>query len=82
MCEQIKLLSCEINARRYSVELMINAFLWHMTSPTLYQVMRKMFILPNVRRLQQLSSGLDVKSNIVDRKYLNERTSNLQSYEN
>ena len=46
MYEQIKLLSCEINARRYSVELMINAFLWHMTSPSLYEVMRKMLFYP------------------------------------
>ena len=81
MCEQIKLLSCDINARRYSADLMINSFLWHMTSPSLYEVMRKLFTLPTVRRLQQLSSGLNVKANIVDRAYLSERTSNLQNYE-
>ena len=36
MCEQIKLLSYEIKARSYSCELIINTFLWHTTSPSLY----------------------------------------------
>ena len=81
ICEQIRLLSCGSNARRYSPDLMINAFLWHMTSPSLYETQRKLFTLPTVRRLQQLSSGLNVNANMVDRTYLHERTSNLQSYE-
>ena len=38
MREQIHLLSSEVNARRYSSELLINAFLWHVTSPSLYEV--------------------------------------------
>ena len=79
--EQIKLLSCGSNAVRYSPDLMINAFLWHMISPSLYETQRKLFTLPTVRRLQQLSSGLNVKANIVDKSYLHERTSNLKSYE-
>lgn len=79
--EQMELLSMESHARRYSSDLLIHAFLWQMTSPSLYKILRKVFILPTVRRLQQLSCGLDVKSNMVDRQYLNERASHLQSYE-
>ena len=79
--EQLKLIMIPINARHYSNELLIHAFLWHMTSPASYKVLKKMFLLPSVRRLQQLSSGMNVEANLVNGTYLKDRTSSLQSYE-
>lgn len=79
--EQLMLTLVPKNGRHYSNELFIHAFLWHMTSPALYKVLKELFLLPSVRRLQQLSSGMNVEANIVNKLYLQERTSSLQPYE-
>ena len=79
--EQLKLILIPVNARHYSNELLINAFLWHMTSPASYKVLRNVFLLPTVRRLQQLSSGMNVEANTVNKQYLEIRTLPLKPYE-
>ena len=63
-------------ARRYSTNLIMLAFLWHMTSAKLYMKLSEMFSLPTSRRLQQLSKPLSVKQNHVDIEYLKVRSAN------
>ena len=53
---QLKLTSVKKHARKYSNKLLTVSFLWQMTSPKLYETLKELFILPSVRRIQQLSS--------------------------
>lgn len=79
--EQLQLMNTFTMARRYSPSTIISSFLWHMTSPSLYRLLSNFFNLPSVRRLQQLSAGVNVNANVVDRQYLRKRTQILQDYE-
>ncbi|ESO02817.1 hypothetical protein HELRODRAFT_174240 [Helobdella robusta] len=53
---QLKLTLVKKQARKYSNKLLTLSFLWQMTSPKLYETLKELFILPSVRRIQQLSS--------------------------
>ena len=82
--EQLKLCVTEKHARRYSKELIVTAFLWHMTSNSLYKKLgdiQLVFFLPTVRRLQQLSSGTSVEQSSIDHHYLQNRISCLTETE-
>ncbi|ESO02827.1 hypothetical protein HELRODRAFT_174251 [Helobdella robusta] len=53
---QPKLTLVKKQARKYSNKLTTVSFLWQMISPKLYETLKELFILPSVRRIQQLSS--------------------------
>ncbi len=78
VAEQLSLCQISEYRRRYSPNLLVTAFLWHMTSRALYVRLRELFFLPTVRRLQQISSGTAVTPSVVDIEYLKIRASSLQ----
>ena len=63
--EQLQLLQVQKHGRRYSVELIATAFLWHLTSTVCYKEICQVLILPSSSRLRQLSAGSDVSTSIV-----------------
>ena len=75
--EQLKLLQLQKGVRRYSADLIMLAFLWKLTSNSLYKQLSDVFLLPSVRRLQQISVNLKVETGTLDMSYLKQRTSNL-----
>ena len=76
---QLRLLFMSSTGRRYSNELVISAFTWKIISPALYKKLLSFFILPSVRRLQQLSSSSAVHCNNIDLsyEYMHSRISNI-----
>jgi len=79
--EQLQLLSVNKNGRRYSTNMIKTAFLWQLTSTTLYKKLRMFFVLPSIRRLQGLSAGASVSSGCIDLDYLKLRTKDLTERE-
>ena len=75
--EQLQLLQLQKNAQRYSPELITVSFLWKLSSSSLYKRLSDFFMLPSIRRLQQLSVDLAVETGKVDICYLKQRVSNL-----
>ena len=53
------------------------AFLWKLTSSSLYKRLSEFFFLPSTRRLQQLSVDLNVETKKVDITFLKQRVSNF-----
>ena len=68
------------NARRYSSSTITTAFLWQLTSNSLYKKLREIFILPTVRRLRQLFI-VNVDSRKLDLHYLKQRITNFTNKE-
>ena len=62
---------------KYSNALITTCFLWHMTAASLYRRLREVFMLPTVRRLQQLCQDESVEKNFVDMTYISKRTTTL-----
>ena len=77
IAEQLSLCQISEHGRRYSPNLLVTAFLWHMNSRALYARLGDLFCLPSVRRLQQISAGSAVNPSIVDTQYLKMRAANL-----
>ena len=75
--EQLKLCFLPKSARHYSPDLLINSFLWHMTSNKLYLKLRDLFIPPCDRRLRTLCSDQTVTKSLVDIRYLHKRIEKL-----
>ena len=69
--EQLHLCQKNIHSRKYSHDMMALSVLWHMTSPVLYRTLSSFFILPTVRRIRQLCSGINVSPGDIDISYLN-----------
>ena len=61
LLEQLKLIHIDKGALRYSSDLLTVAFLWKLTSTSLYKKLSNFFVLPSIRRLQQLSCGTTLK---------------------
>ena len=78
---QLRLSFVEPNGRRYSKDLIVLAFLWKMTSLALYKKLQSIFILPSVRRLQQLSSGATVHANELNLSFMTTRVRALDEQE-
>ena len=81
MIEQLQLMQVHKNGRRYSTSMLKTAFLWQLTSNSLYKKLNSFFVLPSVRRLQTLSAGTAVTSGSIDVGYLKERVKNLSDKE-
>ena len=64
--EQLKIRSAPKASRRFSPNLIIQAFIWHSLSPSLYRKLCDFFCLPSERRLQQLSCRNDVSLNNME----------------
>ena len=79
--EQLQLMQLNKHGRRYSTGMMKTAFLWQLTSNSLYKKLRMFFLLPSVRRLQSLSAGTSVATGSIDLGYLNERIKDLSVQE-
>ena len=75
--EQLNLCQLSTAARQYLTTTMTTAFLWQMTSTSLYKRLSTLFILPSISRLRQLSRGSSVDTGIVDVSYLRRRASYL-----
>ena len=79
--EQLQLMQMDKHGRRYSTSMMKTAFLWQLTSSSLYKKLRMFFSSPSVRRLQSLSAGTSVASESIDLGYLKERIKDLSAQE-
>lgn len=77
LCEQLRLMQVSKHARNYSTSLICTSFLWQMTSTGLYKKLKDVFLLPSIRRLQQLSQNTSVRPCRLDTEYLTRRTSHL-----
>ena len=70
LLEQLKLRHINKGARRYSSDLLSVAFLWTLTSTSLYKKLSNFFVLPSIRRLQQLSCADNIESCSIQMQYL------------
>ena len=81
--EQLSLLLCKPNARRYSNELLANAVLWQNASPACYrQILADgVLTLPTVRHIRRISSALTVNLELTESAiaYLTARKSKLEA---
>lgn len=68
--EQLHLCQLSKYVRNYSPTLITMAFLWQMTSTSLYKRLKSVLILPSISRLRQLSRGSSVDTCSVDVVYL------------
>ena len=78
---ELELLKFAKEARRYSTSMITTAFLWQLTSCSLYKKLRDLSILPSLSRLQAYSSCLSVKAGTLDISYLKQRTEELNEKE-
>lgn len=79
--EQISLLQVPKKGRRYSTNILVNAFLWRLTSLSLYKKLTTFFVLPSVAHLRRLSAGMNVEPAQLDLGYMKVRTTNLSERE-
>lgn len=79
--EQLQLFQIEKYNRRFSTNLLTTSFLWQLTSTSLYKKLKALFILPSIRRLQQLNVVNNVGQGEIHYKYLKERTVGLKTAE-
>ena len=75
--EQLKLIQRPKDGRRLSADLTATAFLWRLTSTSLYKKLLNLFVLPSIAHLRRLSAEMAVESSKLDMEYLRERTENL-----
>ena len=81
LLEQLKLIHIDKGALRYSSDLLTVAFLWKLTSTSLYKKLSNFFVLPSIRRLQQLSCEDNIENYSVDVQYLKKRTASFSEGE-
>ena len=79
--EQLLLIQVSKHVQRYSANMLTTAFLWQLTSTSLYKKLNKLFVLPSVSRLRQLSGGMTVQEGKLDLNYLKMRVADLSSPE-
>ena len=77
LVEQVNICFMKPSARHYSPQLIMNSFLWNMTSPRLYTKLQEFFYLPTQRRLRQLSCDLTVKQDCINLDYLQNRLASI-----
>ena len=65
--------------RHYSSELIRLLFIWQMMGQSMYKKLKILFILPLVRRLQQLAQGTSIEDSTFNSKYFKTRVSNFTS---
>ena len=58
--EQLSLVNIPKHGRRYSSSLITTAFLWQLTSSSLYKKLRSLLVLPSISSLRKLSMGMTV----------------------
>lgn len=75
--EQLDLIQRAKQGRRYSADIIVNAFMWKLTSTSLYKKLQNFFILPSDCQLRRLSTDMNVESCRLDLDYLRDRTSSL-----
>ena len=61
--------------------MLTTAFLWQLASTSLHKKLNKLFVLPSVIRLCQLSGGMTVQEGKLDLNYLKMRVADLSSRE-
>ena len=61
IAEQLSLVNIPKDGRRYSSSLITTAFLWQLTSLSLYKKLRSLLVLSSISSLQKLSIGMTVK---------------------
>ena len=79
--EQLKLAFVSKNGRRYSSRTITTAFLWQLTSSSLYKKLRHLLILPSIGLLRKLSADLDLQCERFDLMYLEQRSASLNQQE-
>ena len=79
--EQLQLMQVKKEARRYSTDIITTAFLWQLTSCSLYKKLKGMFLLPSVSKLRSYSACLSVKAGTLDMSYLKQRAEHLDERE-
>ena len=75
--EQLKLVQVPKNGRRYSSDLICTAFLWQLTSTSLYKKLQHLLVLPSLSLLRNLSSVMTVESGKLDLNYIKLRQTSL-----
>lgn len=81
LIQQLRLIGQNPHQYRYSSDIIIHSFQWKLISTALYKKLSTFFILPSIRRLQQLSTGLNVRPTQLDFSYLSSRIRNLKEQE-
>ena len=79
--EQLRLLHVPKQGRRYSSAMTTTAFLWQLTSTSLYKKLCDFFILPCISTLRKFSSPCAVESGNLNIDYLKQRASTLTDNE-
>ena len=75
--EQLSLMNIPKHKRRYSSSLITTAFLWQLTSSSLYKKLRSLLVLPSISSLQKLSMGMTVQGGTLDTNYLRSRVAEV-----
>ena len=79
--EQLSLVNIPKHGRRYSSSLITTAFLWQLTSSSLYKKLRSLLVLPSISFLRKLSIGMTVQSGTLDTNYLRSPVAELPEQE-
>ena len=75
--DQLSLIDHPKNGRHYSAEAVTTAFLWQLTSTSLYKKLWNLCILSSQGLLHKFSAGNDVKCCTLDLHYIRARYANL-----
>ena len=67
--------------RRYSSSLITTAFLWQLTSSSLYKKLRSLLVLPSISSLQKFFMGMTVQGSTLDTNYLRSRVAEVPEQE-
>ena len=68
--EQLSLVNIPKHERWYSFSLITTAFLWQLTSSSLYKKLRSLLVLPSISSLRKLSMDMTVQGGTLDTNYL------------
>ena len=79
--EQLSLVNIPKHERRYSSSLITTAFLWQLTSSSLYKKLRSLLVLPSISSLRKLSMGMTVQGGTLDTNYLRSRVAEVPEQE-
>ena len=79
--EQLSLVNIPKHERRYSSSLITTAFLWQLTSSSLYKKLISLLVLPSIFSLQKLSMGMTVQGSTLDTNYLRSRVAEVPEQE-
>ena len=77
--EQLSLVNIPKHGRRYSSSLITTAFLWQLTSSSLYKKMRSLLVLPSISL--KTFYGITVQGDTLDTNYLRSRVAELPEQE-